>query len=183
MMSREPVGVTPIGDFGRLATCVVKVHKSVSHDDVNDYVCFPLEPTMSRPSTAVLLVIACTCAASGCAAFATKPPTPADNISPQQAAAITAAQGERFFILLFSSQTCPKHPKYTHSWATVVKVTGCDGPGAPKIEQSTISWLPATLNIRVWSLCVEPGVNLTLDFTIQEMLRTGQRVSMWGPYE
>jgi hypothetical protein len=138
---------------------------------------------MSRPRLVVLLVIACGCAASGCAALATKPPTPADDISPRQAAAITAAPGERYFILLFGSQTCPKHPKYTHSWATVVKATGCEGPGAPTVEQSTISWLPATLDIRVWSLCVEPGVNLSLDFTIQEMLRNGERVSMWGPYE
>jgi hypothetical protein len=60
---------------------------------------------MSRPSLAVLLVIACACAASGCAALATKPPTPADDISPQQAAAIKAAPGERYFILLFGSQT------------------------------------------------------------------------------
>ncbi|HKA07771.1 MAG TPA: hypothetical protein VKD71_10980 [Gemmataceae bacterium] len=138
---------------------------------------------MSRPSLAVALLIACGCAASGCAALAKKPPTPADDISPRQSAAITAAPGERYFVLVFGSQTCLKHPKYTHTWATVVKVTGCNGPAAPTVEPQTISWLPATLDIRVWSLCVEPGVNLALNSTVEEMLRNDERVSLWGPYE
>ena len=138
---------------------------------------------MTRPSLPVLLAVACGYAASGCAALATKPPTPADDISPRQSAAITAPPGERYFLLVFGSQTCLLHPKYTHTWATVVKATGCDGPGTPKIEQQTISWLPTTLNIRVWSLCVEPGTNFDLHFTIEEMLRNRERVSMWGPYE
>jgi len=138
---------------------------------------------MSRPRFSALLLVALPCAANGCAALATKPPTPADDISPRQSAAITAPPGERYFVLIFGSQTCLKHPKYTHTWATVVKATGCDGPGTPRVEPQTISWLPATLNIRVWSLCVEPGANLELNFTIEEMLRNGERVSLWGPYE
>jgi hypothetical protein len=124
----------------------------------------------------------CGCAASGCAAFATKPPTPAGAITPRQAAAIPAPPGERYFILVFGSQSTPERPKYTHSWATVVKVAGCVRP-APTIEEHTISWMPASLDIRPWSFCVEPGVNLTLHFTIEEMLRNKERVSLWGPYE
>src|SRR5262249_32089106 len=131
----------------------------------------------------VVLMMACGCAASGCAALATKPPTPADDISPRQAAAIAAPPGERYFILVFGSQSTPKWPKYTHSWATVVKVTGCDGPGAPAVEEHTISWMPAALVIRPWSCRVEPGANLALHVTIEEMLRHGERVSVWGPYE
>src|SRR5262245_13407500 len=138
---------------------------------------------MTRPSVPILLTLACGFTASGCATFATKPPTPADDIPARQSAAMTAPPGERYFILVFGSQTCLKHPKDTHSWAAVVKATGCDGPGTPKVETQTISWMPATLNIRVWSLCVEPGSNLELNFTIEEMLRNGQRVSLWGPYE
>ncbi len=54
---------------------------------------------MPRPSLPVVLVMACACAASGCAALAKKPPTPADDISPRQAAAIAAPPGERYFVL------------------------------------------------------------------------------------
>jgi hypothetical protein len=131
----------------------------------------------------VVLVLACGCAANGCASLAKKPPTPADDITPRQAASIAAPPGERYFILVFGSQSTPKRARYTHSWATVVKVTGCDGPGAPAVEEHTISWLPVTLNVRPLSCHVEPGVNLPLHSTIEEMLRNAERVSVWGPYE
>jgi hypothetical protein len=123
------------------------------------------------------------CAAGGCAAFATKPPTPADDISPRQAAAITAPPGERYFVIVLGSQSTPKVPKFTHSWATVVKVSGGDKPNGRSIEPYTISWMPATLNIRTWARRAEPGTNLDLHVTIEEMLRNGEHVSLWGPYE
>jgi hypothetical protein len=128
-----------------------------------------------------VLALTCACAANGCAALAKKPPTPADDISPRQAAAVQAGPGERYFVLVFGSQSTPKRAKYTHSWATIVKVT--DGPGGPKVEEQTISWLPTNLNVRPWSLHVEPGTNFALHFTIEEMLRNQERVSLWGPYE
>jgi hypothetical protein len=130
-----------------------------------------------------VLALACGCLASGCAAFAVKPPTPADNITPRQAAAVTAPPGERYFILVFGSQSTPKLPKYTHTWATVVKVTGCEGSGAHVVEEQTISWLPTSLDIRPLRFRVEPGTNFALNFTIEEMLRHEERVSVWGPYE
>jgi hypothetical protein len=138
--------------------------------------------TMSAASLRFVLLMACGCMMSGCATFARKPPTPADDITPRQAAAIVAPPGERYFIIVFGSQSTPIRPKYTHSWATVVKVTGCDGP-APTLEEETISWLPASLDIRAWSFHIEPGVNIDLHFTIEEMLRNEERVSVWGPYE
>jgi hypothetical protein len=125
-------------------------------------------------------MIACT--ASGCATLAKKPPTPADDISPREAAAITAPPDERFYVIVFGSQSTPKRAKYTHSWAAVVKVTG-DKPETRKIEEHTISWMPASLVIRPASLKVEPGTNLPLDFTIQEMRRNGEHIALWGPYE
>ncbi len=136
---------------------------------------------MPRPRLPVVLLLAC--AVGGCATFARKPPTPADDISPRQAAAVQAPPGERYFILVFGSQSTPKVPKYTHSWATVVKVTGCGGPGAPTVETQTISWMPAALDIRAWSCHVEPGTNLEMHFTIQEMLRHREHIAVWGPYE
>lgn len=138
---------------------------------------------MLRLSKWVALILACGMALCGCSTLAKKPPTPADDISARQAAAITAPPGERYFVLIFGSQSTPKQAKYTHTWSTVVKVTGCDGPGAPSVEEHTISWMPATLNIQTLSRRVEPGTNLKLHFTIEEMLRHDERVSVWGPYE
>lgn len=136
---------------------------------------------MPRASKWVVLILAC--AAAGCSTFAQKTPTPAAEISPHQAAAIPTPPGDRYFVLVFGSQSTPKQPKYTHTWATIVKVTGCDGPGAPSVEEHTISWMPASLDIHPNSFRVEPGVNLALHFTIEEMLRHDERVSVWGPYE
>jgi hypothetical protein len=138
---------------------------------------------MSRANLLVVLIVASTCAGSGCSTLAKKPDTPADNISPRESAAMTGSPGERYFALVFGSQSTPKQAKYTHTWASVVKVSGCDGPGAPVVEEHTISWMPASLVIRPLSFRVEPGANLALHFTIEEMLRHNERVSVWGPYE
>lgn len=133
------------------------------------------------------LIAAAFLAGSGCSTLAKKTPTPADDITTRQAAAITAPPGERYFLLIFGSQTRPKRPKYTHTWATIVKVTGCDEPGTSTIgvpiEEHTISWLPASLDIRPLSFRIEPGVNLDLHATIKEMLRNDEEVAVWGPYE
>jgi hypothetical protein len=136
---------------------------------------------MSWRSLPILLAVVC--AANGCASLAKKPPTPAADIIPEQAAAIAAAPGERSYLLVFGSQGTPKRPKYTHTWATVVKVTDCGGGNAPVIQEETISWLPTSLDIHPLSFKVEPGTNFGLHFTIEEMLRQDQRVSVWGPFE
>ena len=125
----------------------------------------------------------CACAAGGCATLAKRPPTPADDISPRQAASIVAPPSERFFIIVFSSECKPVRPKYTHCWATLVKATDSPGPHTCTVEESTISWMPASLELRPWSFRVEPGVNLPLRFTIEEMLRNREEIAFWGPYE
>jgi hypothetical protein len=130
----------------------------------------------------LVLILSCT-AGAGCATFAKKPPTPADDIAPRAAAAMTAPPGERYYLVVFGSQSTPKRAKYTHTWATAVRTTGCDGPGGPTVEEHTISWMPASLDIRPLSRHPEKGVNLGLAFTIEEMLRHDERVSVWGPYE
>jgi hypothetical protein len=85
--------------------------------------------------------------------------------------------------MVFGSQTTPIVPRYTHSWATVVKVNyGAEG-SVTKIEPYTISWMPATLQIHPWRFRVESGVNLDLHQTIAEVLRHREHVVMWGPYE
>jgi hypothetical protein len=134
---------------------------------------------MGRPEY-VLVVLAMSLA--GCAANDARPPSPARNLRPQETLAISAPPNERYYLMIFGSQTTPKVPRFVHSWATVVKVT--DQPDCPPtIEQHTISWMPETLRIKPCRFRVEKGANLDLHFTIEEVLRQKERVSMWGPYE
>lgn len=118
----------------------------------------------------------------GCSTLAKQPPTPAKDIPASVAQHMASPPGERYFLLVFGSESRPKQAKYTHTWATMVRVV--EKSGAPHlIEPHTISWMPATLEIRPLSTRVEPGKNLELAFTIEEMLRHDEKVAAWGPYE
>jgi hypothetical protein len=117
-------------------------------------------------------------AAAGCGRYVIKPPTPAAQIPPS--ATSQPIPGEHFYVTVFGSQSIPKVPRYTHTWATVVHLS--EAPGTA-LECHTISWMPATLDIRPWIFRVEPGVNLDLHSTIKLMLDNRERVSQWGPYE
>jgi hypothetical protein len=134
---------------------------------------------MGRIALSVLLAMCL----SGCAALAVKPPTPADDLKAEELEREPAPPNERYYLLIFGSQSEPKRAKYTHTWATAVRVADC-GPGQqPIVEAHTISWMPATLDIHPARLRVEPGTNLELCTTIREMLCNDERISLWGPYE
>jgi hypothetical protein len=91
---------------------------------------------------------------------------------------------ERYYALIFGSQSVPKLPRYSHCWATMVRVTIDDCTRqAVRVEPFTISWMPASLEINPWRLCPEPGVNLGLHDTIRLMLHQREEVAVWGPYE
>ena len=91
---------------------------------------------------------------------------------------------ERYFVMIFGSELKSKRPKYTHTWATWVKATG-EGPNLCEyqLECNTISWMPATLDIRPWTHKSEPGVNLDLHPTMKLMRSFDEDISLWGPYE
>lgn len=94
-----------------------------------------------------------------------------------------AEAGERHYMIVFGAQSHPKLPRFTHTFATLVKVT--DGPPdcpAPRIEAYTISWLPRTLVVHPYRCNDEPGVNLTLEATLKWAADNRMRVSEWGPY-
>ncbi len=97
----------------------------------------------------------------------------------------TAAAGEAYYLLVFGSQLPGlNRPAHTHSFATFVRATGLgEGCAAPQIQAWTISWLPRTLDIEVYRLRPECGVNLDLHGTLRWAFDDGQRVSMWGPYQ
>jgi hypothetical protein len=114
----------------------------------------------------------------GCARYARQPDTPARHVSYIDLND-PAPPGERYYLLVFGSQTTPKIPRFTHTWVTFVRTCG---PGT-LVEQHTISWMPASLFIRTWRPYVEPGVNLNLVKSIEMARGYGERVSLWGPYE
>src|SRR5690349_116884 len=84
-----------------------------------------------------------------CAALANQPNSPAKKYeyTDLNDPAPTAC---RYYLLIFGSQSMPKQPRYTHTWVTFVRV-GPGSSGTPDIEQHTISWMPATLQIRTWN--------------------------------
>src|SRR5689334_6387631 len=95
-----------------------------------------------------------------------------------------ARGSERYYSIIFGSQSSPKLLRYTHTWATFIRVVGeGDDPRGHQVYQHTISWLPATLEVRTWSPVPEPGVNLDLYATLEAVSRNGESVTMWGPFE
>jgi hypothetical protein len=88
---------------------------------------------------------------------------------------------DRHYLWIFSSQSEPKLPHLTHTWAVFAHVPcGC---GPRPFHAFTISWMPATLNIRTYAPCPEPGVNLDLATTLRFVQGERERISAWGPYE
>lgn len=99
------------------------------------------------------------------------------------AAAGPARADEFYYTIIWGSQSHPKHLKYTHTWATFVRAvgTGTD-PNGYTLESHTISWLPATLDVRVLAPHPETGVNLDACQTLDFVLGNRERVKMWGPF-
>lgn len=98
----------------------------------------------------------------------------------------SASAAEVYYIILFGSEreTRPKPLQYTHTWATFVKTVG-EGPVLSQYtvaESFTISWLPATLKVRVHALHGEPGVNLDMVSTINYVTANQETIDVWGPY-
>ncbi len=91
---------------------------------------------------------------------------------------------EFYYVLVFASQRGLVSIRDTHTFATFVRATG-RGPCAQSygLEAFTISWLPRTLELRPWALAPEAGTNLGLADTLRWAQATGQRVSLWGPYQ
>jgi hypothetical protein len=117
----------------------------------------------------------------GCAAPA-RPPTPAARLPIFDLLAAPVDPNVRYYVMLFGSQSTPRVPSRSHTWAMAMKVTRLPG-AAPIIESHTISWMPASLNVRWWKFNVEPGVNVSNEFSIAHARQTGQRIAAWGPYE
>ena len=121
--------------------------------------------------------------ATGCSLLAKKTPTPAAQIDANELAHRTPPPNERYYVLLFGSHDALHQIRYSHTWATLIRATDIPGQRQAVLDVQTISWYPATREIRPWSFQIEPGTNLGLHETIRLMHATDQQVYMWGPYE
>ena len=99
------------------------------------------------------------------------------------AGSAAAYSADWYYVLVFGSQSDPKRLKYTHTWATFVRATGeGQDPSAYALQSHTISWYPASREVKVFSPFPEQGVNLTLEETLAEVGRTKEKVKLWGPF-
>ena len=121
------------------------------------------------------------CAVAGCAGRA-QSLSPVHKLSPAEISN-DAAPGERFYIIVFGSERTLRAPRYTHTWATLVKTVEVPGSAPQVTETHTISWMPATLKIHPWKFTPEPGRNLELHETVRMALGLREHVVSWGPYE
>ncbi len=134
---------------------------------------------MNRPSRREILGAALL-GLSGCALIATRPPTPAARLSPEELN--TPETNCRYFVTVFAAESVPRAITRVHVFATVMRATCRDGV-LTLLDHHTISWLPKTLQVRVLNFQPEPGYNFGLHKTIQWSLDSDHRVAQWGPYE
>src|SRR5262245_29439344 len=92
-----------------------------------------------------------------------------------------AAQAEdRYYLIMFAAQAEPNVPQKSHTFALFAKVSG--DPAQPEIDTTTISWMPATLQIEPLRRDPVEGKNLSIAQTIHWAVTNNARVSMWGPH-
>src|SRR5262245_32683775 len=102
------------------------------------------EVTMRRLSL-VAIAIALTGTAIGLAGPRRKPvqpPTPANDLTFEQMLAIPVPANERYYVIVFGSQSTPKLARFTHTWVTGVTATWSDPKAEPSLTTHTISWMP-----------------------------------------
>jgi hypothetical protein len=94
-----------------------------------------------------------------------------------------AKAGDRFYVLIFGSESDPKKLRNSHTFATFVRATGEGAdPSTSAVTAHTISWVPRSLDVRINRVHPEPGLNLDLASTLRFVYHDHQNVTMWGPY-
>ncbi len=101
----------------------------------------------------------------------------------------------RYFVMIFGAESVPKRGRFSHTWMTVVKATpkaSYEGDYDPAsgnqikyydVLAHTISWMPASLRIRVIKFRPECGVNLDLHTSLRYCMGQCEKLAMYGPYE
>jgi hypothetical protein len=98
-------------------------------------------------------------------------------------AVVPARAEETYYVMVFGSQQTPPRPKYSHSFAIFVKATRAAANQCWALEAHTISWMPASMELRSWAFLPEQGRSVDPYTTFNWVLSTEQRTSMWGPYQ
>ena len=90
---------------------------------------------------------------------------------------------DRHYVLIFGAQPTPKKIRYSHTWATFVRVIQDDAnPANVQLFAHTISFYPADLEVRPFAAKSEPGVNLDLAATLALMRQNNAGTTVWGPF-
>jgi len=91
---------------------------------------------------------------------------------------------DSYFMMIFAQEGPGHEPWLSHTFATFVKASGSGtNKNQYKIEGHTISWLPATLDVRLLRLSPERGKNFSLEETLRRAKSLNLRITMWGPYQ
>jgi hypothetical protein len=94
----------------------------------------------------------------------------------------TARAKDSYFMLLLSQERDPLAPRFSHTYASFVHARRAAGDNDYRLETHSISWLPATLDIRLLRR-PEKGVNLGLKASLDLSKSLDTRISMWGPFQ
>jgi hypothetical protein len=95
----------------------------------------------------------------------------------------SARAEDRYYMMIFASQSAPNVVRHSHTFAVFAKAFGRGQfPDDYQIEAHTISWMPASG--RIWPLRPGPvpGVNMSLADTFKWAEAEGKHISMWGPF-
>ena len=96
----------------------------------------------------------------------------------------SAAEDFYFMTVYGAQRPIINQARYTHTWATFIKLSGCGADlRTYRAESFTISWLPATLEVKPQRLRPEPGINLTLQQTLEQCDKNRMEVAQFGPYQ
>jgi hypothetical protein len=90
---------------------------------------------------------------------------------------------DRYYMMIFASQSAPNVVRYSHTFAVFVDAFGQGQfPDEYLIDTHTISWMPASRHIWPLRLGPTPGVNMNLAETFKWAESAGKHISMWGPF-
>lgn len=142
-----------------------------------------IRSTRRPAATAAFSILALLALSFASQAGAVRPPSPARELDNLELLLEPVPEYARYYILIFGSQSTPKRPRQTHTWATMVKTE--ERPGEPPLvcEVYTISWTPASGIVRPMRFRVETGKNLDLWTSVAGAKEYDKHIALWGPYE
>jgi hypothetical protein len=80
-------------------------------------------------------------------------------------------------MMIFAAQAKPNIVPASHTFAMFARVS--DDQNTPKIDTTTISWMPADLKIDVLDRDPKPGKNMNIPDALQWAQSVNSQVSMW----